>query len=82
VSPIPPELVDVLACPESRAPLVHFPAGADGEAEFLLCPTSCLRYPVEDGLPVMLVEEAERLQPAEVQRLLGVADAAGLRIPD
>lgn len=72
------ELLDILVCPQSREPLVYFPPGdGDGE-EFLLCPASKLRYRVDDGIPVMLVEEAERLEDAEVERLVGLAKDRGL----
>ena len=59
------ELLDVLVCPKSKEPLVYF------EAEgFLLCPASRLRYRIEEGVPVLLVEEAIEVAPAEVERLL------------
>ncbi len=67
------ELLEILVCPESREPLVHFPPGAAGEGEFLLCPASRLKYRVDDGIPVMLIEEAERLEAAEVDRLVAAA---------
>lgn len=63
------DLLDILVCPESHQPLVYF-AGGDKQPEFLLCPASRLRYRVDDGIPVMLVEDAERLDQAEVDRLL------------
>ena len=56
-----PELVALLACPESREPLVHVPAGVLGPDEFLYCAASRLRYRIDQGIPVILVEEAERL---------------------
>ena len=63
-----PKLLEVLACPESREPLLYF------EREgFLFCPASRLKYRIEDDLPVMLVEEAERVDPAEAERLVGEA---------
>lgn len=59
------ELLDVLVCPKSKEPLVYF------EAEgFLLCPASRLRYRIEQGVPVLLVDEATELAPAEVERLM------------
>jgi uncharacterized protein YbaR (Trm112 family) len=67
------DLLAVLACPESKQPLVYFGGGERGnqpDSAFLLCPASRLRYRIEDGIPVMLVEEAERLPQAEVDRLL------------
>jgi len=32
-----------------------------GDAESLFCPASRLRYRIDDGIPILLVEEAERL---------------------
>ena len=55
-------------CPSSRAPLLYFePEG------FLFCPESRLRYRIDDGVPVMLVEEAEELDPAACRELLALA---------
>ena len=68
------ELVRVLACPESRQPVVYVPDGRDGAADFLLCPASRLKYRIEDGIPVMLVEEAERVGEAECARLVALAE--------
>ena len=46
------ELLDILACPVCKAPLAE--AGADK----LRC-TSCRRtYPIRDGIPILLAEEA------------------------
>lgn len=56
-----PELLAVLICPESREPLVHVPPGLDGPEEWLYCRASRLRYRIEGGVPVLLVDEAERL---------------------
>jgi uncharacterized protein YbaR (Trm112 family) len=66
----PPALLELLVCPESRQPLVYFAAGIAGAEEFLLCPASRLRYRIDDGLPIMLVEDARRLDQAEVDRLM------------
>jgi uncharacterized protein YbaR (Trm112 family) len=47
------ELLDILACPVCKAPLVE-----EGQ-EKLRC-TSCRRlYPIRDGIPILLAEEAE-----------------------
>jgi uncharacterized protein len=83
VTPTPDDLIALLVCPESRAPLIHFPGGTPGagDAEFLLCPASRLRYRIEDGLPIMLIEEAERLAAGEVERLVAIAKQRGLRVP-
>lgn len=69
-----PELLDILACPESKAALIYF------EAEgFLLCPKSRLKYPIQDGIPVMLIDEAERLDDSKVSKLVAEAKARGLK---
>lgn len=62
------EFVDMLVCPESQKKLVYFPEGErDG---FLLCEESRLRYPVKSDIPVMLLDQAERLSPEMVAALL------------
>ncbi|TMQ05731.1 MAG: Trm112 family protein [Deltaproteobacteria bacterium] len=78
-------LVEVLVCPKSKQPLIYFPRGeadrdeADG---FLLCPASRLRYPVQEGVPVMLIEEAVAVDAATVEALVGRARQLGLKVPD
>ncbi|HEY5017748.1 MAG TPA: Trm112 family protein [Streptosporangiaceae bacterium] len=48
-------LLDILACPKCHAPL-----RADGAASELVCTgADCgLAYPVRDGIPVLLIDEA------------------------
>ena len=81
---LPAELVDLLVCPKTRQPLIYFPRGeadrndADG---FLLCPASRLHYRVQDGVPVMLVEEATVVTAPAVEALLARARELGLRVP-
>jgi uncharacterized protein YbaR (Trm112 family) len=82
---LPDALIEVLVCPKSKQPLIYFPRGeADrDEAEaFLLCPASRLRYPVQNGVPVMLVDEAIRVDVAAVEVLVARARQLGLRLPD
>jgi uncharacterized protein YbaR (Trm112 family) len=50
--PIDPELLEILACPVDHAPVAD-------EGSHLVCASCGRRYPVRDGIPVMLVEEAE-----------------------
>lgn len=81
---LPAELLEVLVCPKSKQPLIYFPRGdadRDEAAGFLLCPSSRLRYPIQDGVPVMLVEEAAELPAAEVDALVARARALGLALP-
>jgi uncharacterized protein YbaR (Trm112 family) len=54
MSQLPKDLLDILACPRCRGPLVVEPVS-------LRCDACRLRYRVDDGIPVMLVHEAERL---------------------
>ncbi len=76
-------LLDVLVCPKSKQPLIYFPRGEDDRDEadaFLLCPASRLRYPIRDGVPVMLVDEATPIEAAKVDALLARARQLGLRL--
>jgi uncharacterized protein YbaR (Trm112 family) len=51
-----PSLLDILACPcEAHAPLE-----LDEDASELLCTTCDRAYPIRDGIPVLLMEEARR----------------------
>ena len=49
------ELLEILACPSCKSPVKE-------EPEALLCtnPGCGLRYPIRDGIPVMLIEEAKK----------------------
>ena len=50
------ELLEILACPKCKGTLVFV-----SEESGLLCPHCRLRYPIRDGIPVMLVDEAEEI---------------------
>ncbi len=67
------DLLDILVCPECKEPLIYFE-----EEEFLFCPGSRLKYRIDDGIPVMLVEEAERLDEAAAAALVEEAKARKL----
>ena len=54
------KLLSILVCPVSKAPLTY-----DVEKQELLCKASGLAYPVRDGIPVMLEEEARPLAEEE-----------------
>lgn len=69
------ELLDILVCPESKEPLIYFE-----DEEFLFCPESNLKYPIEDDIPQMLVDEAEEVSDDEADRLRDEADERNLRI--
>ncbi len=48
------ELLDVLACPKCKGPVA-----LRGDA--LECDACRLRYRIDDGIPVMLIDEAEKI---------------------
>jgi uncharacterized protein YbaR (Trm112 family) len=52
------ELLAVLVCPVTRGPLRW-----DSERQELVSDAAGLAYPVRDGVPVMLIEEARRIEP-------------------
>lgn len=57
-------LLEILVCPVTKAPLVF-----DADKQELLCKASRLAYPVRDGIPVMLEDEARPLSDDELARL-------------
>jgi uncharacterized protein YbaR (Trm112 family) len=69
-----PQLLDILACPQDKGPLLYF---ADEDA--LYNPRLKRRYAIRDDIPVMLIDEAETVDDAEHDRLLAKADADGVR---
>ena len=52
--PLDPQLLALLACPEDKGPLLYF-----ADEETLYNPRLHRRYRIVDGIPVMLVDEAE-----------------------
>ena len=69
-----PMLVEILACPEDKGPLLYF---ADEDA--LYNPRLRRRYAIRDGIPVMLIDEAETVSDEEHDRLMAKADTEGVR---
>jgi uncharacterized protein YbaR (Trm112 family) len=69
-----PKLLEILACPEDKGPLLYF---ADEEA--LYNPRLQRRYRVLDGdIPDLLIDDAETVDDAEHERLLAKANAEGI----
>ena len=58
------KLLEILVCPQTRGPLVY-----DRAAQELLSKTARLAYPIRDGVPIMLPDEARMLSDAEAERL-------------
>jgi uncharacterized protein len=67
-------LLDILACPEDRGPLYYFE-----DEDSLYNPRLHRRYAIRDGIPIMLIDEAETVTDAEHTRLMAKAEAEGLR---
>lgn len=54
---VDPKLLEILVCPVTRGPLVY-----DREAQELISEGAGLAYPIRDGIPIMLPEEARQLE--------------------
>lgn len=61
--PIDQRLLSILVCPLTKGPLVY-----DRENNELISCEAALAYPVKEGIPVMLVDEARQLTGDEVNR--------------
>jgi uncharacterized protein YbaR (Trm112 family) len=68
-----PKLLEILACPEDKGPLLYF---ADEDA--LYNPRLKRRYLIEDDIPIMLIDEAQAVGDDEHARLLAKAAADGI----
>ena len=54
------KLLDLLVCPLCKGPLVY-----RKDAQELVCKSDRLGFPIRDGIPVMLEDEARKLPPEE-----------------
>lgn len=69
-----PKLLEVLACPEDKGPLLYFE-----DEDALFNPRLKRRYAIKDDIPIMLIDEAETVDDAEADRLLAKAESAGIK---
>ena len=69
-----PLLLDVLACPEDKGPLLWFE-----DEDILYNPRLHKRYAVVDGVPVLLTDEAVLVDDGEHDRLVAKAEANQVR---
>ena len=53
---VDPKLLEILVCPLTKGPLRY-----DAEQQELISDQARLAYPIRDGIPIMLVDEARRL---------------------
>ena len=58
-----PKLLEILVCPVTKGPLLY-----DKARQELISRSARLAYPIRDGIPVMLEDEARKLTPEEVER--------------
>ncbi len=56
MSDFDPRMVEALVCPQTQAPLSY-----DAERQELISRAAGLAFPIRGGIPVMLVDEARRL---------------------
>jgi hypothetical protein len=55
-STVDPKLLEILVCPQTKGPLEY-----DSERQELISRSAKLAYPIRDGIPIMLPEEARAL---------------------
>ena len=68
-----PQLLEILACPEDKGPLLYFE-----DENSLYNPRLHRRYAIRDDIPIMLIDEAETVDDAEHDRLHGQGRRAGI----
>ncbi|MGF1624586.1 MAG: Trm112 family protein [Alphaproteobacteria bacterium] len=60
---VDPKLLEILVCPLTKKPLVY-----DRDRNELVSATARLAYPIRDGIPIMLPDEARELDDDEHPR--------------
>jgi len=58
------KLLEILVCPVTKGPLIF-----DRERQELVSRSARLAYPIRDGIPVLLEDEARKLTPEEAEGL-------------
>jgi uncharacterized protein YbaR (Trm112 family) len=58
------KLLEMLVCPVTKGPLIY-----DRNKQELISRSARLAYPIRDGIPVMLEEEARKVSPEEYEDL-------------
>ena len=69
-----PKLLEILACPEDKGPLLYFE-----DESALYNPRLKRRYAVRDDIPIKLIDEAEAVDDTEAARLEAKAAADGIQ---
>ena len=60
---VDPKLLEILVCPLTKGPLEY-----DRERQELISRAARLAYPIRDGIPIMLADEARQLDESELNR--------------
>lgn len=68
-----PKLLEILACPKDKGPLLYFEAESS-----LYNPRLRLRYSITDDIPVMLIDQADTVDDTEHERLTALAAELGV----
>ncbi|HSH61522.1 MAG TPA: Trm112 family protein [Acidimicrobiales bacterium] len=68
-----PQLLEILACPEDKGPLLYFE-----DESSLYNPRLKRRYTIREDIPIMLIDEAETVDDDEHQRLTTKAQTEGI----
>jgi uncharacterized protein YbaR (Trm112 family) len=68
------QLLEILACPEDKGPLLYFE-----DEDRLYNPRLHRSYMIREGIPIMLVDEAEAVDDATHERLVAKAEAEGIK---
>ena len=58
------KLLEILVCPVTKGPLIF-----DRERGELISRSARLAYPIRDGIPVLLEDEARKLTPEEIEEM-------------
>lgn len=77
-----PRLLEVIACPEDRGPLLYFkaegPSTGSGQG-FLYNPRLKKKYLIANDVPVLLVSESVSVSTAEHEQVISKAQSSGIR---
>jgi len=68
------QLLEILACPEDKGPLLYFE-----DEEVLYNPRLKRRYTIRDDIPIMLIDEAETVDDAAHDALMAKATEQGIK---
>jgi uncharacterized protein len=72
--PLDPLLLDILACPQDKGPLLYF-----ADEALLYNPRLHRGYAINDGIPDMLIDDASDVSTGEHERLMAKAQSDGVK---